>query len=212
MLSIATTMSTSFAGAGLRMPASVIDINMKAAFDGVAYASNMAGVMPADTPGGDVGVFDPAGFLSQEGLTEGKVMFFREVELKHSRLAMLAAIGFPLAEQWHPLFGTDDAPSYLAFQQSPLEVFWPAVVLAISIPEIYSVQTMAQLSEGGQPWAMRVDGRLSGDFGFDPLGVQQEADFDLLEAQNKELLTGRLAMVGIAGMVIEELVTHSKLF
>ena len=42
--------------------------------------------------------------------------------------------------------------------------------------------------------------------------VQQEADFDLLEAQNKELLTGRLAMVGIAGMVIEELVTHSKLF
>ena len=71
---------------------------------------------------------------------------------------------------------------------------------------------MAQLSEGGQPWAMRVDGRLSGDFGFDPLGVQQEADFDLLEAQNKELLTGRLAMVGIAGMVIEELVTHSKLF
>ena len=47
------------------------------------------------------------------------VRFFRtavvraEVELKHCRVAMLAALGFPLAEQFHPLFGGDiDTPSW----------------------------------------------------------------------------------------------------
>ena len=125
---------------------------------------------------------------------------------------MLASVGFLLAEQWHPLFGTDDAPSYLAFQQSPLQGFWPIVVGAIAVPEIYSVQTFSQLSEGGQPWSIRSDGRISGDFGFDPAGFQNEASFDLIEAQNKELLSGRVAMLGFAGMVIEELITGAKLF
>ena len=32
-------------------------------------------------------------------MTKGKALFMREVELKHCRLAMLAALGFPIAEQ-----------------------------------------------------------------------------------------------------------------
>ena len=208
MLSITAFSSTSFAGLAARAPMPV----QMAAFNGAQFAKGMAGVIPADTPGSDTGVFDPAGFLGQEGLTEEKVLFYREVELKHSRLAMLASVGFVLAEQWHPLFGTDDAPSYLAFQQSPLQAFWPAVVLAIAIPEIYSVQTFSQLSEGGQPWSIRSDDRTPGDFGFDPLNVKEEPDFDLLEAQNKELFIGRLAMLGFTGMVLEEIATGSKLF
>lgn len=182
MLAIATVSPTSFAGPGTTSVQKAASIQM-AAFDGPAYAAGMAGIMPADTPGGDVGVFDPAGFLAREGTTEEKVLFYREVELKHARLAMLAAVGFPLAEQWHPLFGTDDAPSYLAFQQSPLEIFWPVVVLAIAVPEIYSVQTFCQLSDGGQPWAIRADGRISGDFDFDPLDKQSAPGFDLEETQ-----------------------------
>jgi hypothetical protein len=208
MLSVATIVPTSFAGLA---SSTSIPVRMKA-FDGLAYAADMPGIMPVDTPGGETGVFDPAGFTSQEGLTKEKLLFYREVELKHSRLAMLAAVGFPLAEQWHPLFGTDDAPSYLAFQQSPLEVFWPLVVMAIAVPEIYSVQTFSQLSEGGQPWSIRDDGRMPGDFGFDPAGLKSNPDFVLRESQDKELLTGRLAMLGVAGMIIQELVTGAKLF
>ena len=83
---------------------------------------------------------------------------------------------------------------------------------AIAIPEIYSVQTFSQLSEGGQPWSIRSDGRISGDFNFDPAGFTKEPSFDIIEAQNKELLSGRVAMLGFAGMVIEELVTGAKLF
>merc|ERR1712070_1167858 len=109
------------------------------------------------------------------GVSEGKVRFYREVELKHGRVAMLAALGFPLAEQFHPLFATDDAPSFAAFQQTPLQTFWPAVVFAIAIPEIYSVFTFAnpgeltpEMKEKGQTpmWTIKSD-HTPGDFGFD---------------------------------------------
>merc|ERR1712100_476647 len=79
--------------------------------------------------------FDPLGFSTT--VDAGKLLFYREVELKHGRVAMLASLGIVVGENFHPLFGGDiDVPAYLAFQQTPLETFWPAVVAAIAIPEI----------------------------------------------------------------------------
>merc|ERR1712139_406191 len=83
---------------------------------------------------------DPLGLSTT--VTGGKLLFYREVEIKHGRVAMLASLGLLVGEQFHPLFGGDiDVPSYLAFQQTPLETFWPAVVTAIAIPEVFSVYT-----------------------------------------------------------------------
>ena len=50
------------------------------------------------------GYFDPFGFLSGD-LTEGQVKYFREAELKHGRLGMLAAAGILVGENFHPFFG-----------------------------------------------------------------------------------------------------------
>merc|ERR1719238_754439 len=87
-----------------------------------------------------LGFFDPAGFC--EGASEGKIRFYREVELKHARVGMLAAVGFLVGENFHPLWGGNiDVPSYIAFQETPLQTFWPAVVLVIAILEIFSVFT-----------------------------------------------------------------------
>merc|ERR1719310_421853 len=84
--------------------------------------------------------FDPLGFSTT--VDAGKLLFYREVELKHGRVAMLAAMGIVVGENFHPLFGGDiDVPAAFAFQQTPLEAFCPAVVAAIAIPEIYSVFT-----------------------------------------------------------------------
>merc|ERR1719213_367432 len=103
-------------------------------FNPVEFAKSMPGVTDP------LGFFDPAGFCSADGVTEGKIKFYREVELKHGRIGMLAALGFAVGENFHPLFGGDiDVPSYLAFQETPLQTFWPAVVLAIAIPEVFSV-------------------------------------------------------------------------
>jgi hypothetical protein len=175
-------------------------------------AKKMAGITEP------LGFFDPVGFCSEEGLTEGKLCFYREVELKHGRVAMLASLGFLVGEQFHPLFGGGvDVPSYLAFQQTPLQTFWPAVVAAIAIPEIFSVFSFnapfsdEQYSEDSQPWSIRTD-RVAGDLGFDPLGLKPTDPKEFKEMQTKELNNGRLAMIAAAGMVAQELASGQKLF
>merc|ERR1719275_348574 len=165
--------------------------------------SIVAGILPP------LGFFDPLGFAADA--TPGKLLFYREVELKHGRVAMLAALGILVGEQFHPLFGGDiDVPSYVAFQATPLQSFWPAVVAAIAIPEIFSVFSF-QTPAGNEPWSMRTD-RMAGDFGFDPLGIKPEDPKELKEMQTKELNNGRLAMIATAGMIAQELASGQKLF
>merc|ERR1711937_468269 len=174
-------------------------------FDGVAYAQEMPGVTEP------LGFWDPLGFCSDEKLTEGKLKFYREVELKHGRVGMLAALGFVVGENFHPLFGGDiDLPAYIAFQETPLQTFWGTVVFAIAIPEVFSVFTFNS-PLGGQPWSVRSDHDL-GNLGFDPLGLKPSDATELKEMKTKELQNGRLAMIAAAGMIAQELASGNKLF
>ena len=102
-------------------------------------------------------------------------------------------------------------PSYIAFQQTPLQTFWPAVVLAIAVAEVFSVFTFE--SPTIQPWAISSK-HIPGDFGIDPMGLAPKAGSSgfFAEMQTKELNNGRLAMIAIAGMVGQELATGAKLF
>merc|ERR1719201_1095429 len=103
-------------------------------------AQEMAGVTAP------LGFFDPLGFSTDT--PAGKLLFYREVEVKHGRVAMLASLGFLVGEHFHPLFGGNiDVPSYIAFQQTPLQQFWPAVVAAIAIPEVFSVFTFEDAAQ-----------------------------------------------------------------
>jgi GTP-binding protein len=175
-----------------------------APFNGEAFAKTLPGIT------GPLGFFDPLGYCSEEGITEGKIRFYREVELKHGRVGMLAALGFLVGENFHPLFGGDiDVPSYLAFQQTPLQQFWGAVLFAIAIPEIFSVFSF-QSPVGGQPWTIRADHE-AGDLGFDPLGLKPTNAAELKEMQTKEINNGRLAMIAAAGMIAQELASGNKL-
>merc|ERR1719387_1583 len=189
---------------------------LSTAMDAVENAEN-GGVPP--TPEFDVkslpgitaplGFFDPAGFC--EGASEGKIRFYREVELKHCRVAMLASVGFLVGEQFHPLWGGNvDVPSYIAFQETPLQPFWPLVVLAIAVPEVFSVFSFK--SPKAELWAIRSDYE-PGNLGFDPLSLKPAGGNELLSMQNAELNNGRLAMLAAAGMIFQEtFVTHAKLF
>merc|ERR1719213_159784 len=166
-------------------------------FNPVTFTKSLAGIA------GPLDYFDPAGFCSGD-VSEGKVRFIREAELKHGRVAMLASLGFLVAEPFHPLFGGGiDVPSYIAFQETPLQTFWPAVVMLIAVAEVFSVFTFEN-PFGGEPWAISVD-HVPGDLGFDPLGLKPTNTVELKEMQTKELNNGRLAMIAVAGMVGQEL-------
>merc|ERR1711998_58991 len=165
--------------------------------------TQMPGVLPP------VGFWDP--LKLSNGKTERRMRWFRECEIKHGRVSMLAALGFIVQESFHPLFGGNiDVPAAFAFQQTPLENFWPAVVTAIAIPEIFSVFQFQDPSSGEQ-WAMKEDHE-PGNLGFDPLGLKPTDPKAFKEMQTKELNNGRLAMIAAAGMIAQEVATDSKLF
>jgi hypothetical protein len=157
-----------------------------------------------------LGFFDPVGFT--EGKTEGKIRFYREVEIKHGRVGMLAALGILVGENFHPIFGRwdTDVPAYVMFQQTPLQTFWGSVVAAIAIPEAFSVFTFNNPA-GGEPWSIRSD-HTPGDLGFDPLNLKPTDPEEFKTMQTKELNNGRLGMLAAAGMLAQELVTGEKLF
>merc|ERR1712078_10651 len=119
-----------------------------AAFRGATPRGNAQMVSTMPTRGANVaakrGAFDPTEVaktlpgITEKPATEGKIRFYREVELKHCRVGMLAAVGFLLGENFHPLWGGNiDTPSYLAFQQTPLQTFWPAVLFVIASIEVF---------------------------------------------------------------------------
>jgi hypothetical protein len=54
--------------------------------------------------------------------------------------------------------------------------------------------------------------QLAGDMGFDPLGLKPASAAELKEMQTKEINNGRLAMLGVAGIIAQELVTGNPIF
>lgn len=160
------------------------------------------------------GVSSPLGFFDplelSKDLSPGRFRFLREVETKHARLAMLASVGFPVAEQFHPLFGgCVDVPSYISFQATPLQKFWPWVALTISIFEITSVLSFNDPSQ--ELWSIRKDHEI-GDMKFDPLNLKPQNENELMIIKTKELNNGRVAMGAITIMLLQEILTKQKLF
>jgi light-harvesting complex I chlorophyll a/b binding protein 1 len=167
----------------------------------------------------DLGYFDPSGFTV--GASENKVRVFREAELKHCRIAMLAALGFFVGEQFHPLFdGEIDGASVDALQKS-LELsgqVWVLPVLAVIFLEaISAVAIFRQSEDPGKTFELTSDytpGDVLSPLGitFDPLGLKPKDPEKLKEIQTKELNNGRAAMIGILGMFTQEAITHEPIF
>mmetsp|Transcript_11583 Transcript_11583/g.16642 ORF Transcript_11583/g.16642 Transcript_11583/m.16642 type:complete len:252 (+) Transcript_11583:203-958(+) len=158
------------------------------------------------TLAGDVG-FDPFGFAKDEG----ELMTYREAELKHARLAMLAAAGWPLSEVldkkiaallgWTPILDVSDrVPSLLnggLGKISPL--YWVAVVALAGAIDVIGIQRTQQVFGKGT--------YLAGDFGFDPLGVYPKGEEGKKWMQLAEIKNGRLAMIAVFAFAIQEAVT-----
>merc|ERR1711976_456178 len=156
------------------------------------------------------GVTAPLGFFDPVGLSKkGDIAVYRNAELKHGRVCMLATLGMVVSEKFHPFFDNwGDAPFSSAaashFSATAATVFWPA----------YWVMT------AGHEFATELSGgfnedpkaRAPGDYGFDPLNLKPKDPAALKELQNKELNNGRLAMLAAAGILAQEMVTGKKIF
>mmetsp|Transcript_44746 Transcript_44746/g.50170 ORF Transcript_44746/g.50170 Transcript_44746/m.50170 type:complete len:239 (-) Transcript_44746:91-807(-) len=156
------------------------------------------------TMAGDVG-FDPFGFA---GADKANLTYMREAEIKHSRLAMLAVVGWPLAELWDKpladaaglptlLTSTGESPSLLNGGLSKVSVaYWVAVA---SLAGIIELESSKMQEEKGKDY-------LPGDCNFDPLNLLPTDKKGQKEMMTKEIKHGRIAMMAVLGFAIQEAV------
>jgi len=170
-----------------------------------------------------LGEFDPLNFLEDLPLQE--VKRYREAEVTHGRVSMLATVGYLVAEKFHPLFNgevTGPANSHLAQVQEISPFFFAWLVTAIATAEFGRARVgweapVDALEKNkdveGKTWLSKLnDGYYPGDIGFDPLGLKPSDGAEFAQMQTKELQNGRLAMIGAMGMIVQEQVSGAPLF
>jgi len=151
---------------------------------------------------GDVG-FDPLGFAK----SEAELMNYREAEVKHSRLAMLAAAGWPVSEildkKLASVFGlspavdsSDRVPSLLNGGLEKISPIYWALVLGVgAVVELSGMQNSSK------------EGYVPGDYKFDPLGLYPKDADGQKKMQLSEIKHGRLSMIAITAFAVQEAVT-----
>ena len=149
---------------------------------------------------GDVG-FDPLGFAD----SRANLNNYREAEIKHARLAMLAAAGWPLSELWDkPLanvLGMDpvvDAagrvPSVLNGGMGKIGIgYWVGCLGLAAAMDVY-----------GSFFASKKNGYVPGDLGFDPFGMYPKDEKGRKRMHLSEIKHGRVAMVAITAFAFQE--------
>ena len=167
--------------------------------------------------------FDPAGFAA----SKVDLFNYREAEIKHSRLAMLGAAGWILAEKWDT--GIAEAlnlPSIIDLNAgrdpsvlngglgliSP--AYWIAVIVFTGLVEFRGEVLKNTKKEADKTWMLTASWT-PGDLGFDPLnlyntlgGTYDKRSKYLMETA--EIKNGRLAMVAITTFVLEEFITKKS--
>merc|ERR1712224_367642 len=169
---------------------------------------------------GDYG-FDPLNLGNEDNFA-----FMREAEIKHGRIAMLAAVAWPMQEILHPIFvdavrdatGTRVAdalvesggasPSLLNGGLGQSSVF-PALFLFFCGAAALEETDLNTRNAMGLSWNGYAKGgnfgRQPGDFRFDPLNIYTSLPIpERSEMHERELLNGRVAMLAVTSYVATE--------
>merc|ERR1711939_1201597 len=156
-------------------------------------------------------------FLADHGADlsiDANLADYREAELKHGRLAMLAVAGYFASEAWEPIFakivGAKDelietagrAPSLLngGLEENQIPWFLLTVGVGASFAELFSNQLKEQ-----NPGMYE-----AGNMGFDPLGLYPADKVEQDRYKLAELKHGRVAMIAIALIVLEEAISGTS--
>eukprot|EP00561_Arcocellulus_cornucervis_P005093 CAMPEP_0185825558 /NCGR_PEP_ID=MMETSP1322-20130828/31106_1 /TAXON_ID=265543 /ORGANISM="Minutocellus polymorphus, Strain RCC2270" /LENGTH=210 /DNA_ID=CAMNT_0028523281 /DNA_START=83 /DNA_END=715 /DNA_ORIENTATION=+ len=151
--------------------------------------------------------FDPLGFSDRAD--EALINRYREAELTHGRVAMLATIGFLVGEKVEGssfLFDSQiTGPAITHITQVP-SLFWALLITAIGATEAFRLEKGWEdpvFNPVDKPGQLKA-GYVPGDLGFDPLSLTPQDAEGFFEMQNKELNNGRLAMIAAAGFLAQE--------
>ena len=168
--------------------------------------------------------FDPLNFAS----TPERLSYHREAEIKHARLAMLAAAGWPLSEVYDARItdwlngafvgwnlvpgllsdGSDRVPSALNGGLDGVSPYFWGFCLGIAAAiDVRGINDSRSRDDGGVD--DDDDAYLPGDYGFDPLGLYPSDADGRRRMELAEIKHGRLGMIAITGYALQEYATGS---
>jgi hypothetical protein len=166
-----------------------------------------------ENPTSLVGDIAPTGFFDPLGLSVGKdsttLKQWRDAEIKHGRVCMLAAVGLLTQELLKNPLGID-GPSirHLDLIDDKFPEFGELFILLCAFIEGWTIvnrwEPRSETRGLNRPARLREDVE-AGDLGWDPLGWFPEDPSEQAKIKTKELQNGRLAMLGVAGIVAQEL-------
>ena len=178
--------------------------------------SKIVGVFPGKSMPADYG-FDPLGIAKLDVFSSGdddylRVKNYRDAELRHGRLAMLAAAAWPIQELVHPWLNraleapdllTEDgrSPSVLngGLGNGPIPLVLAFTALSAGLLDLKAIDIKE--AKGYENW-------VPGDYGYDPLNLLKGASpVAVKNMQAKEINNGRLAMVAVLAYVVQEATT-----
>jgi len=149
-----------------------------------------------------LGLFDPLNLIEKE---PEKFIRRRAVERKHGRIAMVAVVG-SIVHNSHIVFDGYISPSNgLKFADIPTGVNG-----LFSIPTAGLVQILAFIGFIELAWLPA--SQYDGDYGFGWFGNKIRDPEERERKLNVELNNGRLAMIGILGNIVGELVTGQTMY
>ena len=199
MMMIASSSTIGFSAPALSLSARSSSIHMQE-----AEVDPDAGKFCFGLPGSIAPIeeFDPANFLGDA--TKEQVYTWREAELTHGRVGMLAAAGFLVQEGFHPLFNAVGGPAISQMPQLPAGI-WLAMMFGIGIAE--GARVNRGWSDPTLPDHFFQKLRptyIPGDLGWDPIGLKPTDPAEFREMQTEELQNGRIAMIAAAGFMTQE--------
>merc|ERR1719473_2383148 len=140
-----------------------------------------------------LGFFDPLGF--SKNADDATIAKYREAELKHGRVAMLAVLGVLTQERFHPFYnGKLSGDPLTAFSQTP-PIGFVQIIAFIGLLEY----TFAMAAKG--------PGYVPGDYYGISARTPDASVANWKGFQTRELNNGRLAMFGIMGELAHSAIT-----
>ena len=132
---------------------------------------------------------------------------------------MLAFLGVLAGESGHPLFESISGPAIYQYQQADniIPAFSANVIgLTFAIEGFNIIGPWAEEAGWAPIPTAGVAGlkvfHVPGDLNFDPLGLMPKDSKGKVSMKTKEINNGRLAMIAIAGIVVQELLTNQPVF
>ena len=127
---------------------------------------------------------------------------YREAEIKHGRLAMLAAVAYPLQEVVNPILSKAlDLPNELASMNLS-----PSLVNGNLSPAILIF--FLGFASALELYKMKVKANIPSDYGWRATDYNENTE-EFFNLQSGEVWNGRIAMIATLGYVVQEAITKT---